>query len=97
MSKAWGAFGAGLEQRVSFNFLGQLCDADRFKPSAAIGRNSDSLLCHNPSAHPSPGEEFAQLGEISSKLVRKVMPLKHRCQWMQPGQGRDAHQPPHPP
>lgn len=71
------AFGAGLEQRVSFNFLRQLCDADRFKPSAARGRASDSLSCHNLSAHLSPGEEFAQLGEISSTLVRKVTPLKH--------------------
>lgn len=61
-------FGAGLEQRVSFNFLRQLCDADRFKPSAARGRASDSLFCHNLSAQPNPGEELAQLGEISSKL-----------------------------
>lgn len=91
------AFGAGLDQRVSFNpllnFLRQLYDADRFKPSAARGRASDSLFCHNLSAHPSPAEAFAQLGEISGELVRKVMLLKHRFQWMQPGQGRDAHQP----
>lgn len=45
LSKAWGVFGTGLEQRVSFSFLGQVCDADRFKPSAARGRASDSLFC----------------------------------------------------
>lgn len=93
LSKAWGAFGAGFEQRVSFSSLRQLCDADRFKPSAARGRASDSLFCHDLSAQPNPGEEFAQLGDISSKLVRKVMPLKNRCQWLQPGQRRDGHQP----
>lgn len=45
LSKAWGVFGTGLEQRVSFSFLGQVCDADRFKHSAARGRGSDSLFC----------------------------------------------------
>ena len=35
LSKAVGALGAGLEQRVSFNFLGQLCDANGLQASAA--------------------------------------------------------------
>lgn len=73
LSKAVGALGAGLEQRVSFNFLGQLCDVNRLEASAATDRVSDSLFCHK-SAHPSPGEELAQLREVSSRLVMKVMP-----------------------
>lgn len=35
LSKAVGALGAGLEQRVSSNLLGQLCDANRLQASAA--------------------------------------------------------------
>lgn len=45
LSNAVGALGAGLKQRVTFNFLGQLCDANRLEASAATDKVSDSLFC----------------------------------------------------
>lgn len=52
MSKAVRALGVRLEQRVSFNFLWHLSDANRLEASAATDRVSNSLFCYKSLCSP---------------------------------------------
>lgn len=84
--------GAGLEWSISFNFLGQLCDANGLEASVAT-ESGPPCSAVNISAHPSwRGVSTVQGGR--QQAHHKGDAIKTHMQRMQPGHWRGGHQTP---